>query len=162
MMIDGQNATAESRFWSKVNKTDTCWEWTASKRYGYGQFRVGGGGSANLGSHVVSYTWMVGAVQKGLVLDHLCRNRACVNPEHLEIVTPEENSTRGMVSRHKVIELCANGHQWADGNVWFPPGGLYRQCRSCAADRRALPHVKEYHRNYQQAWRARREGATTP
>jgi hypothetical protein len=137
--IVGQNETAEARFWSKVNKTDACWEWTASKRYGYGQFRVGGGGSANLGAHVVAYIWLIGPVPAGLVLDHLCRNRACVNPEHLEIVTAEENSTRGKVSRAAEIPNCPNGHPWSE-NTLMPTNG-WRMCKACN-----YPRSKEYNR----------------
>ena len=97
MQIVGQNDTAERRFWSKVDKTSDCWLWTASTRYGYGQFRIGGKDSQNLGAHVIAYTWLVGPIPTGKVIDHLCRVRNCVNPAHMEIVTPEENSTRGML-----------------------------------------------------------------
>lgn len=147
--IQGENASARTRFWRKVEVGADCWVWTASKRYGYGQFRIGGEGSANLGAHVVAYRWLVGEIPLGLVVDHLCRNRACVNPDHMELVTPEENSTRGMISRHAEIERCKNGHPWADNQI---DRYGYRVCAACLADRRSTPGMKAYHREYSQGW----------
>lgn len=82
--------TTEERFWSKVEKTDTCWNWTASKdQHGYGRF--------NDGQKVVkAYRWSyerhVGAIPDGLVIDHLCHNPQCVRPHHLRAVTQKENA----------------------------------------------------------------------
>jgi hypothetical protein len=149
--LEGQNATATARFWTKVDKSGDCWEWTASRIDGYGQFRIGGGGSRNVKSHLVAYTWANGPVPSGMVIDHLCRNRACVNPDHMEVITPEENSTRGMVSRHKTTEVCTNGHRWDDNTLINPSG--YRICKGCAAMKRATPESKTYHREYQREWR---------
>lgn len=84
--------TAESnlkRFWAKVDKTETCWLWTASTQgAGYGQFQVN--------RRVVSahrYSWMLanGEPPKGVDLDHTCRNRICVNPSHLRIASRKQN-----------------------------------------------------------------------
>ena len=150
-MFDGENASAHDRFWSKVDTTGDCWLWTASTRYGYGQFRIGGSGSQNLGAHVIAYTWLVGAVPTGKAIDHLCRVRACVNPAHMEVVTPEENSTRGMVSRQATTELCPNGHRWNAKPVYLSGG--YRICGSCAEERRNTEAAKKYHREYQRQWR---------
>ena len=81
----------EERFWSKVNKTDTCWIWTAAKNQdGHGRFRHG----RLVLAHRFAYELLVGPIPKGLDLDHLCQNPACVNPAHLEPVTRKENTRR--------------------------------------------------------------------
>src|SRR5690348_5568596 len=74
---------AERRFWKLVNKTETCWLWTGRLNHGYGYFRVTilPGGSAH------RFAWRVmgrGEIPVGMQLDHLCRVRNCVNPDHLE------------------------------------------------------------------------------
>lgn len=69
-----------------------CWVWQGTLRGGYGRFRAG---RKTFSAHRVSYEHHVGAIPDGLVLDHLCRNRACINPAHLEPVTIRENIRRG-------------------------------------------------------------------
>ena len=152
--IEGQNETAERRFWAKVDRSGECWMWTASLIDGYGQFRIGGEGSRNVKAHIVAFLWENGPIPSGMVLDHLCRNRACVNPDHLEVVTPEENSTRGMLSRHATNERCAHGHLWSE-NAGRPPSG-YRVCRACQAEKRSDPERLAYQRAYQREWKRAR------
>lgn len=82
------------RFWSKVDKTDTCWLWTGSGNPGgYGLFLSNG---KNQSAHRYSYKLHKGEIPAGLYLDHLCRVPACVNPDHLEPVTNRENGIRGL------------------------------------------------------------------
>jgi hypothetical protein len=86
------------RLWAKVEKADVdaCWEWTGSRTpHGYGQIRESGVGSALVHAHRVAYEAAVGPIPEGLEIDHLCRNRACCNPAHLEPVTHQENIQRG-------------------------------------------------------------------
>jgi hypothetical protein len=84
-----------------------CWVWTASRnRNGYGNFKWPGTGTGLGGkyasAHVYAYTTLVGSIPDGLTLDHLCRNRPCVNPAHLEPCTQEENFERYLVTREQV------------------------------------------------------------
>ncbi|MFH0981536.1 MAG: HNH endonuclease signature motif containing protein [Planctomycetota bacterium] len=89
---------AEERFWPKVDKTDSCWLWIgAMNLQGYGNFWIGPTETEGyVGAHRFAYTHFVGPVPEGMDLDHLCRNRACVNPAHLEPVTRRVNLRRGI------------------------------------------------------------------
>lgn len=82
-------------------------------------------------AHRVVYEAVVGAVPPGLELDHRCRNRACVNPAHLEPVTHAENMARSSVATKKT---CKNGHPFDDANTYNRPRGG-RDCRACGVDR---------------------------
>jgi len=83
------------RFWSKVDCAD-CWEWTAcTDGDGYGRFNIGG---RPWRAHRVSWALLVQDLPKGLYVDHLCRNRRCVNPDHLEPVPPVVNTKRGALA----------------------------------------------------------------
>lgn len=77
------------RFWPKVDKSNECWTWTASKdRYGYGRFKVRG--KSRL-AHRVSFLMQKNYLPEGMLLDHICHNRSCVNPDHLRLVTNKQN-----------------------------------------------------------------------
>lgn len=98
------------RFWPRVNKTETCWEWTGTRLPAKGRSPTGYGMFPNkkTGSyaHRYSYITMVGPIPEGMVLDHLCGNRCCVRPDHLEPVTVRMNVVRGMYN----IKACRKGH----------------------------------------------------
>lgn len=88
------------RFADKVNvREDGCWEWLGMRDRRYGRFYAGGGNNAEKWAHRRSYEMFVGPIPEGLEIDHLCRFTFCVNPEHLEAVTHEENMRRAAAAR---------------------------------------------------------------
>lgn len=117
------------RFWAKVEKTDGCWNWTgATQGGGYGRFMVERGSLVL--AHRYAYITLVGPIADDLTVDHLCRNTACVNPAHLEIVTRELNALRG--SRNAAKTHCDHGHEFAPANTYVPPSRPnVRDCREC-------------------------------
>lgn len=93
----GAYPPARERLWAKVVKTEDCWLWTGSRTTkGYGHLLVDGRFTQ---AHRLAYELEVGPIASGLVIDHLCRVRHCVNPAHLEPVTNRENLRRGIAAR---------------------------------------------------------------
>ena len=142
--------TTDERFWEKVDKfgpvpefapqLGRCWIWVgAAQRYGYGSFAIHSdvteGGWKRVLAHRFSYERLVGPVEKGLDLDHLCRIPACVNPEHLQPVTHRENNLRGMSGALKTH--CVHGHEYTTENTAYVTEKRYRRCRECERQRRA-------------------------
>jgi hypothetical protein len=139
-VTDGTDAvTVPQRFWAKIRIDGDCWIWTAFKdHYGYGRFKVGGHHGKPVSAHRYAYEKLVGAIPEGLVIDHLCRNRACVNPAHMEPVSNEENKQRGYPYRqigaayHKT-RPCPKNHDLSELAV--KPGS--RRCKACERERKA-------------------------
>ena len=136
------------RFWDKVTTSNTnfykdtpCMEWSAFiNPSGYGKFWFNG---KNEQSHRLSYEDKYGKIQEGLVINHLCRNRSCVNPNHLEDVTQQENIQKGLTGfavglRMRTKTHCPQGHEYNDQNTYISPNGS-RNCRACI-----LIQVREY------------------
>ncbi len=127
--------TTEERFWEKVKYPRSgCWAWQGfCAKDGYGRVRFGG---VSFLAHRVSYAWYHGDLPPEL--DHMCRNRRCVNPGHLESVTHKENCRRGEGGSNNAKKThCLQGHEYTEENTYrFPQGNRYcRQCRSAARTR---------------------------
>lgn len=136
---------------SRVEVTGFCWLWTGALYKGYGRCVFEG---RNQGAHRVIYKLLVGEILDGLELDHLCNIRNCVNPDHLEPVTPEENKRRSIVRRgltlgvrrnlrekarlnaERVLKgLCKHGHVLAEVGQYVQnsndgPQVVCKMCRS--------------------------------
>ena len=142
-----------TRFWEKVEKTDTCWNWTAAKasKYGHGKFMVKDpetGRWANRKAHRWAYENIVGPIPEGLTIDHLCRNPRCVNPAHLEPVTLAENIRR----QGAAVTHCPQGHPLSGENLYVVKQTGYRQCVTC----------KRHHARMSKLRRMKSTGVNTP
>jgi hypothetical protein len=118
------------RFWPRVEKTETCWNWTGRKQgSGYGAIELD---RRSLLAHRVAFELTVGPIPEGLTLDHLCMNKLCVNPAHLEPVTASENVKRWARS----VTHCPQGHEYTAENTRTYRGR--RSCITCNRDRSRL------------------------
>lgn len=123
----------QERFWEKVNKTNSCWEWTAFvDKAGYGRIQKGGRSDPVLYAHRLSYELHVGPIPEGMSIDHLCGNRICVNPDHLEAVTLSVNTQRA----NPVTTHCKAGHERTPENTQYKSDGSLAFCKSCRRARR--------------------------
>ena len=131
------------RFISHVRKTGYCWNWIGSLTNG-GYGLVSMGGKLRL-AHRVSYTIFKGKIPEGLTIDHLCRNRRCVNPAHLEAVTMQENVLRGTskAANNARKTLCQNGHPLVKDNLELSALVVgERRCLICWRNYRANRRAK--------------------
>lgn len=120
------------RWLPKVVVTETCWRWTGSidSTTGYGKF---GYNRKTQPAHRFAYEHFRGTIPKGLVIDHVCRNRWCVNPAHLEPMTLMENLLKGdrsHLSYNALKTHCPKGHPLSGVNLWVNKRGG-RHCRAC-------------------------------
>lgn len=161
------------RFWEKVSATSAhgCWVWEyATNGVGYGRFWDG---TRLLYAHRFAYIERFGAIPDGLELDHLCRNRRCVNPAHLEPVTRSENLLRSpLIGQHsRMLTECVHGHPFSEENTAYTPQG-HRRCRQCERDARKRYYYanreleysrwKEWDRRRRQRFDTARDAAGLP
>lgn len=147
-------------FWASIDKAGPtparrpdlgpCWIWTAFiDRDGYGLFHNRKIGTKR--AHRFAYEGSIGPIPEGLVLDHLCRNRACVRPTHLEPVTDKVNAERGMVATRT---HCIRGHEFTERNTYIKSNGT-RCCRACRNERTKTPENRAKHAEVERRRRAR-------
>jgi len=153
-------------FFKKVLKTESCWFWQGSLTSdGYGKFR---GGGKHQAAHRASYVIHKGNIPINHVIDHICRQRNCVNPDHLQAITHRENVLRGTgpTAINAKKTHCINGHDLSEG-VAYPRTRGGRLCRKCvriisaqwhkknpekskehSRKYKSSDHAKEYHKKY--------------
>lgn len=143
----------QEAFWSKVDKNGPlipgmatqCWPWKGARTPdGYGKFYVSEF-KKDVMAHRFAYALCAGPPPPlPIESDHLCRNRACVNPEHIEFVTRRENQIRGVgfVAVNAAKTHCASGHEFTHENTYFRKGSMRRDCRACGRMRVARYKAK--------------------
>jgi HNH endonuclease len=131
------------RFWARVLRDEEtgCWIWMGKiskdpRGYdpgGYGLFGIDA--NTTVQAHRFAYQELIGPIPDGLVIDHLCHVRLCVNPSHLEPVTQAENNRRSTRWQTKppLVTHCKYGHEYTPENTYTPSSGK-RQCRTCKTD----------------------------
>ncbi len=122
--------SARERFEIGHEKTATCWNWIGTPSAAYGQVMISG---RRLLAHRLSFELHHGPVPAGLYVDHICRNKRCVNPNHLRAVTPRQNVFENSIS--PIIALsaqthCKRGHPLSGINLVFAPERVCRLCRN--------------------------------
>ena len=125
----------QERLWAKVDKSGDCWQWLGGfDRHGYGRHWHTEQGDRR--AHRLAYELVKGSIPDGLTLDHLCRNKWCVNPDHLEAVTAGVNVLRGdtPAARNAAKRECWAGHPFDERNTHVRADGR-RECRACMRDR---------------------------
>jgi hypothetical protein len=146
-------------FYSHVSKNTStkCWDWTGEINWGgYGRFMIR---KKHYQAHRFSYGLFKGAIPEGYELDHLCRNRSCVNPDHLEAVTRSTNLRRGHnYNRDKTH--CPKGHLYSGENLLIRTDTGSRRCRECIRQQKQewrdknRETLRSYHREYMRKRRA--------
>lgn len=154
--------TVEERFWMQVERTDSCWNWIGGQNgNGYGQFQVE---HRKVYVHRWAYERFVGPIPEGYQIDHLCRNRGCCNPAHLEPVTQRENQLRGqtLAALNSAKTHCPAGHELSGENL-EPRNLPNRVCRACRRhrDRAYYQREKSKKRAYAKAYREAQKATST-
>ena len=117
-------------------RATACWEWKTPDARGYGKFHFHG---MSHQAHRVAWTIHRGLIPAGMVLDHLCRNHSCVNPDHLEVVTQKVNMDRSPLTVYASIResgRCQRGHDLTRPEAWYVSTSTGRRyCLECRKER---------------------------
>lgn len=139
-MVRNLRRPLAERLWEKALADGSgCWIWQGSGRKGYGRISAGRRGDGMLSAHRVAYEIVKGPIPEGLEPDHLCRNRACINPAHLEVMTHRENVLRGEgpTAGYARQTHCKRGHEFTAENTSHENGSrICRPCRRARESRR--------------------------
>ena len=143
----GYSEVAKKRFFQKIKKVNKCWEWQGCiSSKGYGTFGFFGKWCK---AHRASYMLFVGKIPEGLTIDHKCKNKKCVNPEHLRPMTMRDNILLGencaAVNAKKTH--CKRGHEFLKENIYplkMKNGRNSRSCRICIKIRSVYNNKKRY------------------
>jgi hypothetical protein len=121
----------EGRFHAKYTIIDTCWIWQGAKiNSGYGIFTDEYGKTVT--AHRWSYQYFKGAIPEGCVVDHICRNPACVYPQHLQAISQSDNIKRSLLVKQRSARThCKNGHEFTPENTKYVKGQRGRRCAKC-------------------------------
>ena len=142
-----------TKFWERVNKNSGCWLWTGGmggRGSGYGRFYLGE--NKNIMAHRYSYELSKGSIPEGLVIDHICRVRNCVNPDHLRAITNEENILcgEGATAKNKRKTKCHRGHDYYPDNIYIQEVKtitgikVKRSCKTCIKLANRILNRKRY------------------
>ena len=138
--ISPKRTSAVERF-DKIkaaSNVEDCWIWDGGRAlhsggvYGMAYFQ-----KLRIPAHRAAYLYWVGEIPPKLVVDHLCRNTECINPDHLEAVTQGESIRRGLLGRLKA-NVCRKGHEYTPDNIIVNKSSGKRQCRTCRNQSRRL------------------------
>lgn len=133
--LSTSRATLPGRLAAKLVREGDCLVWTCARRTpeGYGAIGVWEDGrSKALVVHRVAYELVKGPIPEGMWIDHLCMNKLCADPFHLEAVSPGENTRRGVYFNKAAA--CRNGHEYTPGSYWTRPNTGTKRCKRCARD----------------------------
>ena len=144
----GLDNTLERKFWKRVDKRgiDDCWLWGGKiAPLGYGKLFVTG--RKEVYAHRFSFMLCYGAIPDDLVVHHKCCVRACVNPNHLEVISNVDNVMRGNspLAQHARKTHCPRGHEYTESNTYLEPlsnGNFGRHCKCCMRAR-TFSHAKQ-------------------
>lgn len=139
LSVPGTSETFAERLFTYIDASGDCWEWTGALNKGYGVIGRGGRGTGLDQAHRAVWQLLVGPIEDDLQIDHLCRNHACCNPDHLEPVPAEINKARGFSPAvlYSKRDTCNFGHPLDGRTRDSKTGKTIRYCKTCKREKMA-------------------------